>query len=203
MISGLLYQRREPIKVPADGLVHPKDNVPAARDYAPFITQSVLHSRIRVLAAYIAKDHWGQSIQLIPILIGAKPFADALVAELRRCGLVDFSVEPVQISSYKGTESTGKYTLHKDIGRIAAPYVLIVDGIVDTGGSAKFLMEHLQKKGVKDIGICALLHKKSRTKHILPLQYIGFEVPDVFIVGFGMDYEQRYRELPFVARMNL
>lgn len=197
----VVFHRREPIRVPVEGIIHPRDAVLASAAHVPFLTQTIIADRIKSMAYHIAHDYHGKMLQLVPILKGAKPFADALLRELQHYPLPRLSVESVQLSSYAGTHSTGKYTLHSDVASLDSDAVLIVDGIVDTGGSAKFLLDHLHRRGAKEIGVCTLLHKRPTTKHLLPLQYVGFEIPDVWVVGFGMDYNQQYRELPYVAKL--
>ena len=193
MVSEVVFHRREAVRVSEVGVVHPRDAPLPATAHTPFLTQSILADRIATIAQHIAKDYWGKSVQLVPVLQGAIPFSNALVHELHRLR-AQFTVDPVRISSYHG-DMAGTHTLHEDVPKLQEN-VLIVDGIVDTGATAKFLLEHFHRRGAKHIGVCTLLHKKSATKNLLPLQYVGFDIPDVWIVGFGMDYEQQYREMP-------
>lgn len=201
MVSGVTFHRREPLRISLRGLVHPADTVEPTAAHVLFISQRFIQQRIADLAHHIAHDYHGKPLQLLVVLKGAKPFADALCQELRKLALPQLFVETAEVSSYRGTASTGTVTLQRDIPKLHSHSVLIVEDIVDTGATAKFLLDYLHRRGIQEIGVCTLLHKKDRTKHLLPLQYVGFEVPDVWVVGFGLDYNEQYRELPYVAKL--
>ena len=198
MVSGVTFHRREPLRVSQTGLIHPQDS--AAQIPAPFITQRFIDRRIRDLAFHIAHDYHGKDLQLLVVLKGAKPFADGLITELRKAPLRLF-VHEVAVSSYKGTTSTGTVTLKEEIPKLSSHSVLVVEDIVDTGRTAKFLLNYLHQRGIKEIGVCALLHKKTKTEVLHPLQYVGFEVPNIYLVGFGLDYNEQYRELPYIGKL--
>jgi len=112
--------------------------------------------------------------------------------------LIDF----VCASSYEGKASTGKITITKDVSLdLKDKVVVLVEDIVDTGLTVKFLMEHLKKRGAKKIAVCALLSKPSARQVKVPLDFCGFEIKNEFVVGYGLDLNQEYRQLPFVGRM--
>ena len=108
--------------------------------------------------------------------------------------------EFIEVSSYEGTESTGKVTLHKDIKQsIEGKNVLIIEDIIDTGRTLSFLLEHLKEKNPNSIKIATLLSKPSRRVINIDVDYIGFEIEDKFIIGFGLDDDQNRRNLPYVG----
>ena len=200
MVSGVTFHRREPIRISAEGLLHPQEHLSATADHVPFLSSRMLQLRIATIAHHLAKDYRGKEFQLLVVLKGGKPFGDALAKELRKDG-AQFSVHAVQLSSYQDRKSTGAVTLHGAMPKLANQPVLIVEDIIDTGLSLKFLIDLLHQKGLQEIGVCALFRKQLKNQQILPVQYLGFDIPDVFVVGFGMDCDEQYRELEYVAKM--
>ena len=160
------------------------------------INKARLEKRIDELAKQIEKDYEGKEIVFLGILKGSVPFMWELAKRLRNNVIFEF----IEVSSYKGTKSTGKVTLHKDIkNSIEGKDVLIIEDIVDTGRTLDFLLEHLKEKNPNSVKIATLLSKPSRRVIELNVDYIGFMIEDKFVVGFGLDYEQKLRNLPYIG----
>ncbi len=162
------------------------------------INKSRLEKRIDEMAREIEKDYEGKEIVFLGILKGSVPFMWELAKRVKNNVIFEF----IEVSSYKGTESTGTVTLHKDIkNSIEGKDVIIIEDIVDTGRTIDFLLTHLKEKGVSSIKIATLLSKPSRRVVELNIDYIGFKIEDKFVVGFGLDYDQNLRNLPYIGYM--
>lgn len=160
------------------------------------INKARLEKRIDELAKEIEKDYEGKEIVFLGILKGSVPFMWELAKRLKNNVIFEF----IEVSSYKGTESTGIVTLHKDIkNSIEGKDVLIIEDIVDTGRTIDFLLEHLKEKNPNSVKIATLLSKPSRRVIELNVDYIGFMIEDKFVVGFGLDYNQKLRNLPYIG----
>ena len=108
--------------------------------------------------------------------------------------------EFIEISSYEGTESTNKIKINKDItGKIEGKDVIIIEDIIDTGRTLSYLVEYLKKQKIQSLKIATLLSKPSRRVIELDVDYIGFKIDDVFVIGYGLDYNQKYRNLPYIG----
>lgn len=161
-----------------------------------FINEARLQKRIVEMAREIEKDYEGKEILFLGILKGSLPFLWELSKNIKN----DVRFEFIEVSSYEGTESTGKIKINKDItNSIKDKNVVIVEDIIDTGRTLTFLKEYIQEKGAKSIKIATLLSKPSRRIMDLDVNYIGFKIEDKFVVGFGLDYNQKYRNLPFIG----
>lgn len=156
-----------------------------------------LRQRIRTLATEINRDYEGKSVLLVGVLKGAFFF----LADLMRQLDVDCEVDFMAVSSYgSSTESSGVVRILKDLDTpIQDRHVLIVEDIVDSGLTLSYLMKNLGAREPASLEVCALLTKPSRFKVDPNLRYVGFEIPDRFVVGYGLDYDQRLRNLPYVA----
>ena len=165
------------------------------------ITEEEIDRRVRELAAQISKDYEGRKIRMVGILKGASFF----MCELAKRITVPVSIDFMQVSSYGGaTESTGTVRIRKDLDEsIEGLDVIIVEGIVDSGRTLAFLGDFLKSKGAKSIRYCTLLDKPERRVVDLKADYAGFEIPDQFVVGYGMDYDQEYRNLPYIGVVEL
>ncbi len=166
------------------------------------ITQDEIALTVRNIAENIINDYPDKkAFVFITVLEGAKYFADDLIREMQKLKDVAVRNEFIKVSSYKGTETTGKIKIKKDINAdVFGKDVFIVEDIVDTGLTLNFLKDYFLKvKRAKSIKICSFLDKPSKRKVDVEINYKGFDVPDKFIVGYGLDYEQKYRELPYVA----
>ncbi|MDX6579139.1 MAG: hypoxanthine phosphoribosyltransferase [Gaiellales bacterium] len=156
-----------------------------------------LQQRIGELAAEISRDYTDRDLLLIGVLKGAVFFLGDLMRRLTVSSECDF----MAISSYgSGTESSGVVRILKDLdASIEGRNVLVVEDIVDSGLTLSYLLRTLEARGPKSLEVCALLTKPSRREVDLACRYVGFEIPNRFVIGYGLDYGERYRSLPFVA----
>jgi hypoxanthine phosphoribosyltransferase len=159
-----------------------------------------LAHRIRELAADISRDYRGRDLFLVGVLKGAVFFLSDLMRQLEVPCEVDF----MAVSSYgSSTDSSGVVRILKDLDApIEGREVLIVEDIVDSGLTLSYLLRTLQARNPKSLEVCALLTKPERRKVELPIRYVGFEIPDRFAIGYGLDYGERFRNLPYVAVLN-
>ena len=158
-----------------------------------------IDKRIRELAEQISADYYGRHLVIVGILKGCFVF----LADIIRSLDLDVTIDFVQVASYGACrESSGVSTLEKDLGTdIRGRHVLIVEDIVDTGETLAHLIEELQKRSPASVRVCALLNKQARRRAAVPVDYVGFEVDDVFVVGCGLDFNERYRALPGIYAM--
>ena len=162
------------------------------------IGKEELNKRIEELAKQIDENYEGQEIVAICVLNGAAFFAVDLTLKMKTRMQVEF----IKISSYEGTESTREIKKYLDIDKkkVEDKNVLIIEDIVDTGRSMNYLIEHLKEKNPKDIKICSLLSKPSRREVEVNIDYLGFEVPNKFIIGYGFDDEDGFnRNIPYIG----
>ena len=161
------------------------------------IDEARVDARVREIAARISKDFEGEEVHLICILKGSLLFTADLAKRIECPVTFDF----LQVGSYgSGTESTGQIKLTKDCDdSIEGKNVIIVEDIIDSGRTLHFLMGMLEMRRPKTLNICTLLNKPERRVVDVPVRYIGFDIPDKFVVGYGMDYAQRYRALPYIG----
>ena len=158
-----------------------------------------LQRRVRELGAEISADYAGRNPLLIGVLKGAVFFLADLMREITCPCEVDF----MAISSYgSSTASSGVVRILKDLDAgIEGRHVLIVEDIVDSGLTLQYLMRNLGARGPASLEVCALLTKPDRRKVDLPARYLGFEIPDKFAIGYGLDFDEHYRNLPYVAAL--
>ena len=155
-----------------------------------------LNKRIKELAQEIDENYKGEEIIAICILKGAVFFATDLLQAMKS----DVELEFMQVSSYQGTESTGKIILKQDIAKnIECKNVLIIEDIIDTGHTMKYLKEYLLSKNPKDLKIVVLLDKKERRQTEVEIDYTGFVIPNKFVVGYGFDIDDKCRNIPYVG----
>jgi hypoxanthine phosphoribosyltransferase len=156
-----------------------------------------LQRRVRELAAAVSADYEGKDLLLIGVLKGAVFFLADLMRSLR----IDCEVDFMAISSYgSATKSSGVVRILKDLdAAIDGRHVLIVEDIIDSGLTLQYLLRNLAGRGPASLEVCALLLKPSSSKAQLAPRYVGFEIPDRFVVGYGLDHAERYRALPYVA----
>ena len=160
-----------------------------------------LQHRIRELGAEISRDYKGRDLLLIGVLKGAVFF----LADLMRQIDVPCEVDFMAVSSYgSSTDSSGVVRILKDLDApLEGRDVLIVEDIVDSGLTLQYLMRTLETRSPASLAVCALLTKPERRKVETPARYVGFEIPDKFAIGYGLDYAERYRNLPYVATLSL
>ncbi len=160
-------------------------------------SEEVLNARLTELGEQITNDYAGKPLTVIGILKGSNIFTSDLVRKINLPLKIDF----MAVSSYgNATESTGVVRIMKDLeGSVEGENLLIVEDIVDSGLTLKYLKENLLTRNPASVKICTLLDKPARRKQSVEIDYLGFEVPDEFIVGYGIDYAERYRNLPYVG----
>ncbi len=160
-------------------------------------TEEEIDNRIRELGAQITKEYSGKEITMICILKGAAPFACELAKRIDLPVEMDF----MRCSSYGNeTESSGVVKIDLDLDRpVRDKHILIVEDIIDTGRTMHYLLDILKSRGPADVKLCALLDKPDRRVTDVDIDYTGFVIPDEFIVGYGLDYAQRYRNLPYIG----
>jgi hypoxanthine phosphoribosyltransferase len=153
--------------------------------------------RVRSLASRIRDDHEGEPLVAVVVLKGGFVFAADL---LRALAPLDVTVAFLAVRSYEGTGSTGCVELTHDLQTdIAGRNVLLIEDIVDTGLTLRFLVDLLRRRHPATLRVATLLDKPSRRRTVIVPDYVGFTIPDVFVVGYGLDLDQRYRHLPHVA----
>lgn len=162
-------------------------------------TQKQLASRVAELGVEISKDYAGESVVLVGVLKGAVVFFTDLARAIDNT--VDVSFDFISCSSYgDGTTSTGVVRILKDLDRsVEGKHVLVVEDIVDTGTTLHYLLDNLRARGAKSVRLVALLNKPDRRKKDVDVDYIGFTVPDYFVIGYGLDYAEQYRQLPYIG----
>ena len=161
------------------------------------VTEDELARRVRELGEQISADYDGDALMLIGILKGAVFF----LADLMRHLTVSCEIDFMAVSSYgSSTDSSGVVRILKDLDiSIEGRQVLIVEDIVDSGLTLSYLLRTLSARNPASLAVCALLAKPERRKLDLPIHYVGFEIPNRFVIGYGLDYAERYRNLPYVA----
>jgi hypoxanthine phosphoribosyltransferase len=161
------------------------------------ISKPEIDDRVQSLADEISRDYEGKELVLIGILKGAFVF----MADLIRCLRIPCEVDFVRLASYgTGTVSSGNIMITKDIEtQIRGRDVLIVEDIVDTGLTLAFLIDKLKEREPESLKVCVLLDKKERRKVPFEAEYVGFDIPDRFVVGYGLDFNEMYRFLPDIC----
>lgn len=161
------------------------------------ISEEKVNARIAQMGAQISKDYEGKEVHLIAILKGSVFFA----CELAKRITVPVTIDFMSVSSYGDSrESSGIVKIAKDLDEpIAQKEVLIVEDIIDSGKTLNHLKPMLQSRGPASLNLCTLLSKPDRREVDVDVKYIGFEVPDEFVVGYGLDYAQKYRNLPYIG----
>jgi hypoxanthine phosphoribosyltransferase len=163
----------------------------------PLISSAQIAARVAELGRRISEDYAGRSLVLLSVLKGSYLFA----ADLSRAIELDLRVEFLGVRSYgDSTRSSGVVEITQDLTLpILDEDVLIVEDIVDTGLTADYLLRQLESRGPRSVRLCALLDKPSSRQRNVTIDYVGFAIEDVFVVGYGLDYAQRYRNLPDIC----
>ena len=160
------------------------------------VTHEQIEEMLERLSAQLNKDYAGRHLVVVGILTGAFIFTSDLIRRLTMPVTVDF----MQVSSYVGEVSSGVLKIKKDLSYdIEGKDVLIVEDIVDTGNTLKYVLAKLQERGPKSVKICTMLNKESRRTADLHADYVGFEIDDLFVIGYGLDFDQKYRNLPYIS----
>lgn len=153
-------------------------------------------ARIKELGAQLTRDYSGRDLMLVGVLKGSVLFLADLMREIR----LDCSLDFICLSSYEGRSSTGVVRTLLDLRESPeGKDLLIVEDVVDTGLTLQYLMENLRTRSPRSLEVCALLDKPSCRKTAVRPKYVGFEIPNEFVVGFGLDYNEKYRNLPYVG----
>lgn len=162
------------------------------------LDQRTITARIEALGAQITADYSGRGdVVLVGVLKGSFVF----LADLARAIDLAVEIDFLGLSSYGDSEQTsGVVQVTQDLTRpVAGKHVLVVEDIVDTGLTMRYLLENLGTRRPASVKVCTLLHKPARTRVEVPIDYVGFEIPDQFVVGYGLDYKSRLRNLPFIG----
>lgn len=161
------------------------------------LNEEEVDKKIKEMGEKISKDYAGRQVHLVCVLKGGSFF----LCELAKRISVPVSLDFMSVSSYGSeTTSTGAVKIVKDLDEpIEGKDVIVVEDIVDSGRTLSYLMGMLKKREPKSLALCTLLDKPSRRVIEVPVDYTGFEIPDEFVVGYGLDYDQRYRNLPYIG----
>ncbi len=163
------------------------------------LSQEQLHSRLDELAAQIDADHVGEELLLVGVLKGAV----MVMADLARRLHTPIQMDWMAVSSYgSGTKSSGVVRILKDLDTdLIGRHVLIVEDIVDSGLTLSWLLSNLRSRGPASVEVATLLRKPDAAKVEVDVKYVGFDIPPAFVVGYGLDYAEKYRNLPFVGTL--
>ncbi|MDE5818069.1 MAG: hypoxanthine phosphoribosyltransferase [Lachnospiraceae bacterium] len=172
-----------------------------AESVSVLLTEQEVDKRIQELGEQISKDYEGKQVHLICILKGGSMF----LCELAKRITLPVSLDFMSVSSYgKDMTSSGVVKIVKDLDDpIKDKHVIVVEDIVDSGRTLSYLLEMLGKREPASIAICTLLDKPERRVTDVKVDYTGFQIPDEFVVGYGLDYDQRYRNLPYIGIVHL
>lgn len=161
------------------------------------LSEEEVNKRIREIGEAVSRDYAGKSVHLVCVLKGGSFF----MTELAKRITVPVSLDFMSVSSYGGeTKSSGVVRIVKDLDEpLAGKDVLVVEDIVDSGRTLNYLLEMLKDRGPASVRLCTLLDKPDRRVVDVNVDYTGFTIPDEFVVGYGLDYDQRYRNLPYIG----
>lgn len=160
-------------------------------------SEEQLKRRVREIAAEIEKDYAGKEIMLISVLRGSFVF----MADLCRAIDLPCTIDFMSVSSYgKGTTSSGQVQITKDLSEdISGRHVIVIEDILDSGNTLSYLLKLLENRHPASIRLCTLLDKPDRRTKPVQVHYSGFTIPDAFVVGYGLDYAEKYRNLPYIG----
>ena len=161
------------------------------------LSEEQIKAKLVELAAQVDRDYAG----LEPLLVGVLKGAVMVMADLARAVSVPLTMDFMAVSSYgSSTSSSGVVRILKDLDRdIAGRHVLVVEDIIDSGLTLSWLLRNLRSRGPASVEVCALMRKPDAIQVEVPVRYVGFDIPNQFVVGYGFDYAERYRDLPFVG----
>lgn len=163
---------------------------------APIYTEAEIQQMVQRVARQIEKDYAGEEVVLIGVLKGSVVF----ISDLMRALDMDVQLDFIVVSSYQGTESTGVVKIIKDADiEISGKHVILVEDIVDTGLTLAYLRDLFLARKPASLAICTAFDKPERRQVAVDVDYVGLDVPNVCVVGYGLDYEQNYRNLPYLA----
>jgi len=160
------------------------------------LDSDAIAARVVELGSQLTGDYAGRDPVLVSVLKGSLVF----LADLMRAMDLPSSIDLMEVSSYAGTETSGQVRILKDLSKpIEGRDVIVVEDIIDTGLTLNYLLGYLADRRPASIKICCLLDKPARRLADIPIDYIGFTIPDRFVIGYGLDYEERYRNLPYIG----
>ena len=161
------------------------------------LAEEEIDRRIQEIGDQISRDYAGKQVHLVCVLKGGSFF----MCELAKRITVPVSIDFMSVSSYGGdTESSGVVRIVKDLDEpLKDKHVIVVEDIVDSGRTLSYLLDMLRSRGAADVSLCTLLDKPDRRVADVKVDYTGFEIPDEFVVGYGLDYDQKYRNLPYIG----
>jgi len=160
------------------------------------LTREQIEKRIKEIASEITRDYEGKDIFLIGILKGCFVFLSDLIKNIK----LDTNIDFMMVSSYEGRQSSGIVRILLDLRQpIEGKDVILVEDIVDTGLTINYLLKTLKTRKPKSVEVCTLLNKPSCRKVNVTLKYVGFDIPNKFVVGYGLDYNEYYRNLPYIG----
>ena len=162
----------------------------------PLFSAEQIQAKVKQLAAMISEDYSGKDLLCVGILRGAFMFFSDIVRHVDIPMTLDFIIA----SSYVKNETSGDIRIHYDVkGDISDKHVLLIEDIVDTGITLNHIRERILSRTPKSLKICSLLDKKERRLTEVPLDYVGFVIPNEFVVGYGLDYDNKFRNLPYIS----
>lgn len=163
------------------------------------LSQEEIEERVIQLGKEISEDYKDKDLLVIGILKGATIFMSELIRNIELPITIDF----MAVTSYGNSSiSTGEVKIIKDLDfSVENKHILIVEDIIDTGYTLNYLSDNLKKRGALSVGVCTLLDKVERRLVGVPVDYLGFEIPDEFVVGYGLDYAEQYRNLPYIGAL--
>jgi hypoxanthine phosphoribosyltransferase len=163
------------------------------------ISEKDLQARIAAMGRQLTEDYRNKNLTILGVLKGSVFFATDLAKAID----LPLTIEFLGVSSYQGgTETTGEVRITSDVTKpMAGKDILVVEDIIDTGLTMKFLLENLKARNPASVKVCSLLEKPSRARTQTQIDYKGFVIDDIFVVGYGLDYAEKYRNLPFIGRM--
>jgi len=160
------------------------------------ISAEQIQARVKALGQQLTRDYADQPLTLVGVLKGSFVF----MADLMRCIALPLVVDFIAISSYEGKTSTGVVQITSDLSRpIEGQHVVVVEDIVDTGLTMRYLLENLATRKPASLKVCSLLEKPTRARVKTPIDYLGFTIGDDFVVGYGLDHDGHWRNLPFIG----
>lgn len=160
-------------------------------------SEKEIENIVNTIAKQIENDYNSKDFIMVGLLKGSVAFMADLMKKIN----LDFSIDFMVVSSYGGgTQSTGRVNVQKDISQsVEGKEILVVEDIIDSGNTLNFIKKYLTVKGAKSVKLCTLFDKPDRRTADIAVDYVGTEIPDVFIVGYGLDYDEKYRNLPYVG----
>jgi hypoxanthine phosphoribosyltransferase len=162
----------------------------------PLFNSQEIQAKVKELADRITKDYSGKELLAVGILKGAYMFFSDLVRAIEVPLTLDFIIA----SSYIKTETSGEVKIYYDIREnIPDKHVLLIDDIVDTGITLNYIRERVLARCPQSVKVCAFLDKREKREVEIPLDYVGFEIPNEFVVGYGLDYDNKFRNLPYIS----